>query len=93
MSVERCSRSVSLPPSFKCPLYAALAVRSAGCTPADEADVEAILEWSGMLHQDLDIPLDIWMLLGWEACLRPGGCRSLVAANIGSLPLFRRLVH
>lgn len=90
---ELCNCSISLPASL-CPLLcAAASAHPAGCAPADETDVWAILEWSGMLHQDLDIPLDIWMLLGWEACLRPGGWRSLVAVNIGSSLLFKRLVH
>lgn len=90
---DLCSCSILLPPSFTSLLCAAVSVYSAGCMPGDETDVQAILEWSSMLHQDLDFPLDIWMLLGWEACLRPGGCRSLVAINIGSLLLFKRLVH
>lgn len=92
MYSELCS-CISLPASL-CPLLCAVAsVYPAGCTPADETDVGAIPEWSGMLHQDLDIPLDIWMLLAWEACLRLGGWRSLVAVNIGSSLLFKWLVH
>lgn len=93
MYSELCNCSVSLPASLTPLLCAAASVYPAGWAPADETDVWAILEWSSMLHQDLDIPPDIWMLLGWEACLGPGGWRSLVAVNIGSSLRLKRLVH
>lgn len=93
MYSELCNRNISVPASLTALLCTAAAVRQAGCAPADETDVGAILERSGMLHQDLEIPLDIWMLLGWEACLRPGGWRSPVAVNIGSSLRSKRLVH